>query len=204
MGPRTDEVPAQHGPVQTSTAPATPAAPATQTPSSRRSRGAARAARTPGELEHPPSAQVQALALDVLDDALGVALSGSAVAPFAVVDDGEVRVRRFTGEHAPALAAARAWVAESGAARAAVAWTGGLDHRDRLAAEVLDDNGADAAARAGITPAVVVEAGDGGVPTLVVAHRFVAHDSAPNPVPVGEPVLLGQGAPLLAGSRRTA
>lgn len=144
--------------------------------------------RTPADLPHPPSPAAQDIALGVLDQALAAALTPGAVAvPFAVVDDGPAQsptVRRFGGEAAQALQEARAWVRGSGAARAAVAWFA-----------QLPTEGAGG-------PAVLVEASDAGAPSLVVAHRYTAAtpegDGRARPArAVGEPLVLGQGTPLL-------
>ncbi|WP_421742326.1 hypothetical protein [Cellulomonas sp.] len=149
-------------------------------------RGPSRTAfRTPADLPYPPSPAAQDIALGVLDQALDAALTPGAVAvPFAVVDDGPAQspgVRRFGGEPAQALQEARAWVRGSGAARAAVAWFGQLPS---------DSAGG---------PAVLVEASDAGAPSLVVAHRYVAATPGADgrARAVGEPLVLGQAAPLL-------
>lgn len=147
-------------------------------------RGPSRAAfRTPADLPHPPSPAAQDIALGVLDQALEAALTlGGTAVPFAVVDGGlaqDPAVRTFDG-----AAEARAWVRASGAARAAVAWFGQLP---------TDDAG---------EPAVLVEASDAGAPSLVVAHRYTAAtpegEGRARPArAVGEPLVLGQAAPLL-------
>ncbi|WP_421735992.1 DUF3806 domain-containing protein [Cellulomonas sp.] len=144
--------------------------------------------RTPADLPFPPSPAAQDIALGVLDQVLEAALTpGAAAAPFAVVDGSPAQghdVRAFDGAPEVALQEARAWVRSSGAARAAVAWFGQLpaDDADR--------------------PAVLVEASDAGAPSLVVAHRYTAAtpegDGRARPArPVGEPLVLGQAAPLL-------
>jgi hypothetical protein len=119
----------------------------------------------------------------VLDQALEAALGGTP-RPFAVVDGSPTQShlpQAFDGPPARALHDARAWVRGTGAARAAVAWFG-----------QLQDDGGDA---------VFVEASDAGAPSLVVAHRYrgPSHDEARSrPArPVGDPMVLGQGVPLL-------
>ena len=104
--------------------------------------------------------------------------------PFAVVDGSPTQNHQphpFDGEPARALQEARSWVRTTGAARAAVAWFG------RLPGEGGD--------------AVFVEASDAGAPSLVVAHRYgaVSYDEGrTRPArPVGDPLVLGQGVPLL-------
>ncbi|WP_315097810.1 hypothetical protein [uncultured Cellulomonas sp.] len=149
--------------------------------------------RTPADLPHPPSPAVQDIALGVLDQALEVALApGGPVTPFAVVDGSPVQghdPRRFGGDSAQALQAARAWVRTTGATRAAVAWFGRLPGDDADPASVG-------------RRAVLVEASDVGAPSLVVAHRYSAPTSEgtgrSRPArPLGQPLVLGQGAPLL-------
>ncbi|WP_019135929.1 DUF3806 domain-containing protein [Cellulomonas massiliensis] len=160
----------------------------------RRSRERRRAPRTPQELPDPPSPAVQDLAIRALDDALGTALTGTDVAPFVLVESLGLRVVRFDGvEPRAAVTQARAWLADSRSARGALAWAARIDERDRL----VDDAFAATLDPATVARAVVVEAGEPGRPTLVVAHRFGVAPGAPNPVALGGPVLLGQGAPLM-------
>lgn len=139
--------------------------------------------RVPADLPHPPSRGAQDIALGVLEQALELALTGTP-GPFAVVDGSPTqdhRPRHFAGDPARALHEARAWVRSTGAARAAVAWFGPLP-------------GGDGAA-------VFVEASDAGAPSLLVAHRYsgVTYDEGrTRPArPVGDPIVLGQGVPLL-------
>ena len=118
----------------------------------------------------------------MLEQALELALApGGTPAPFAVVDGSatqSVEPRSFDGDPARALQEARAWVRSTGAVRAAVAWFGQLDG-----------------------DAVFVEASDAGAPSLVVAHlyRTVTYtEGRTRPArPVGDPLVLGQGVPLL-------
>ncbi len=148
--------------------------------------------RTPADLPYPPSTPVQDLALGVLDQALDVALApGGLPAPFAVVDGAPGAghdVRGFDGDPAQAVRDARAWVGTTGAARAAVAWFGRLP----------GDGG-----EGSVGPrAVFVEASGAGEPSLVVAHRYATAtpegQGRPRPArPMGEPIVLAQGAPLL-------
>lgn len=146
-------------------------------------------ARTPADLPHPPSPAAQDIALGVLDHALEAALSGEAGATFALVDGGPAathEVRRFAADEA---SSAREWVRASGADRAAVAWIG------RLPGDTSDPSSVGARA-------VLVEASDAGEPSLVVAHRFSAAiaegEGRARPArAIGEPLVLGQGTPLL-------
>ena len=173
------EVPTPRGPTTSAALPARPAA--------------AAPFRSPADLPYPPSPAAQDIALGVLDQALEAALTPGAVAvPFAVVDGSPEQgheLRRFGGEPGQALQDARAWVRTSAAARAAVAWFGRLPADDTDAAAVGPR-------------AVLVEASDAGAPSLVVAHRYSAAtaegEGRARPArPVGEPVVLGQAAPLL-------
>lgn len=159
--------------------PAAPAAPAGPQP-----------VRTPADLPHPPSHAAQDIALGALDQALEAALGGAgALATFALVDGGPAgshELRRFDADASPD---AREWVRSSGAARAAVAWIG------RLPGDAADPSSVGARA-------VLVEASDAGAPSLVVAHRFApavaeGEGRARPARAVGEPLVLGQGAPLL-------
>ena len=109
---------------------------------------------------------------------------GGAARPFAVVDGSPTQSHQphsFDGEPVRALQEARSWVRTSGGVRAAVAWFGHLP------------------AEGGV--AVFVEASDAGAPSLVVAHRYsaVSYDEGrTRPArPVGEPLVVGQGVPLL-------
>ncbi|KQT02125.1 hypothetical protein [Cellulomonas sp. Leaf395] len=141
--------------------------------------------RAPADLPHPPSAAAQDIALGVLEQALEVALAqGGAAAPFAVVDGRPAQSHqphRFEGDPALALQEARAWVRSTGAARAAVAWFGQLPEQEG--------------------DAVFVEASDTGAPSLVIAHRYSAASRGEGrtrpALPVGDPLILGQGEPLL-------
>lgn len=163
-------------------------------PEPRRSRGRRPAPRTPQELPDPPSPAVQDLAIRALDDALGTALTGTDVTPFVLVESLGLRVVRFDGADVRAsVAEARGWLSDSRSARGALAWPAAIDDRDRL----VDDAFAATLDPATVTRAVVVEAGEPGRPTLVVAHRYGVAPGAPNPVALGGPVLLGQGAPLM-------
>ena len=165
----------------------------TEVPSPRTPPRAATAYRTPADLPAPPSPAAQDIALGVLDQALEVTLaSGDAPAPFAVVDGSPTHghdPRGFGGDPVQALRAARAWVRSTGATRAAVAWSGRLPGDDADPASVGQR-------------ALLVEASDAGAPSLVVAHRYSAAtpggDGRARPArAVGEPLVLGQGAPLL-------
>ncbi|ROS25943.1 DUF3806 domain-containing protein [Cellulomonas sp. PhB150] len=127
--------------------------------------------RIPADLPVPPSVPVQILALRSLDRALEVACASAdptRLAFYALETDGILRP-------VADLPAARAAVTASGADRAAVIWVAGLDDEGHVA---------DA------PPAVLVEAGEIGVATLVVGHRFTT-------TPVEDLVIVGQGAPLL-------
>ncbi|WP_426594204.1 hypothetical protein ACPPVS_01530 [Cellulomonas sp. McL0617] len=143
--------------------------------------------RTPAELPVPPSAAAQDIALGALEHALEQVLTTPAAPqPFALVDGAEgPQVRSFDGDPAQAQHVAREWVRSSGAARGAVAWYGSL-----------------ATPEAGDGPAVLVEASDAHQPSLVVAHRYVpatpsGQGRARAARPLGEPLVLGQGEPLL-------
>jgi hypothetical protein len=135
--------------------------------------------RTPADLPYPPSPSAQSLALRALEQLLDTVVTDpSAARPFAVVEAGG----RAETEHFDDTPAARAWVRASGASCAAIAWVG-----------TLPDDGA---------PAVLVEACDARRPSLRVAHQFSPARSAgagrARPArPVGEPLVLGNGAPLL-------
>ncbi|MGY4643968.1 DUF3806 domain-containing protein [Cellulomonas sp. URHB0016] len=136
--------------------------------------------RTPTDLPYPPSPSVQDLALRALERLLDavVATGPSAVRPFAVVESGG----RADIEEFDDTTAARAWVRGSGASCAAVAWVG-----------TVPDDG---------SPAVLVEACDARRPSLRVAIRFSparpAGAGRARPArAVGEPLVLGNGAPLL-------
>jgi hypothetical protein len=125
----------------------------------------------PADLPVPPSIPVQILALRLLDQVLEIACASQRPADlaYAVVGaDGSLRA-------APDHDSARAAVASSGAAVGAVVWIATLDEEGRVG---------------GGTPAVIVEAGERGVETLVVGHRFTTR-------PVEDLVIVGQGAPLL-------
>ena len=109
---------------------------------------------------------------------------GGAARPFAVVDGSPTQSHQphsFDGEPARALQEARSWVRTTGA-RAC----GG-----RLVRTPAGEDG----------DAVFVEASDAGAPSLVVAHRYsaVSYDEGrTRPArPVGDPLVLGQGVPLL-------
>lgn len=149
-----------------------------------------RPVRTPADLPHPPSHAAQDIALGALDQALEAALGGTGtLTTFALVDGGPAgshELRRFDADASPD---AREWVRSSGAARAAVAWIG------RLPGDAADQSSVGARA-------VLVEASDAGAPSLVVAHRFApavteGEGRARPARAVGEPLVLGQGAPLL-------
>jgi hypothetical protein len=125
----------------------------------------------PADLPVPPSIPVQILALRLLDQVLEIACASERPAELAYAvmgADGSLRA-------APDQDAARSAVAASGAAVAAVVWIAMLDDEGRVG---------------GGTPAVLVEAGERGVETLVVGHRFTTR-------PVEDLVIVGQGAPLL-------
>lgn len=148
-----------------------------------------RPARTPADLPSPPSPAAQDIALGALDHALEATLAGvDAATTFALVDGPAAshEVRRFDAHEA---AEAREWVRASGADRAAVAWIG------RLPGDSSDPSSVGARA-------VLVEASDAGAPSLVVAHRYSAPvqegEGRARPArAVGEPLVIGQGAPLL-------
>ena len=137
----------------------------------------------PTNLPHPPSAAAQDLALRALEHALVVLRRG----PFdreafvMLVDDSGVRTLACTGDPAQALRDARETARTSGARTAAIGWI------DRNPAGIPDP-------RQGF-PAVLVEASEAGAPGLRVAHRFV--EDALGTGPLGEPVLVGEVAPLL-------
>jgi hypothetical protein len=125
----------------------------------------------PADLPVPPSIPVQILALRLLDQVLEIACASERQTDlaYAVVGaDGSLRA-------APDHDSARASLASSGAAVGAVVWIATLDEEGRVG---------------GGTPAVIVEAGERGVETLVVGHRFTTR-------PVEDLVIVGQGAPLL-------
>jgi len=125
--------------------------------------------RIPADLPVPPSVAVQVTALRLLDRALELACAAPEPAALAYVEfDGILR-------RAADLDNARAIARASGAAIGAVVWVGGLDDEGRVAESA---------------PAVLVEAGEAGTATLVVGHRFEG-------APVGDLVIVGQGAPLL-------
>ncbi|WP_029290865.1 DUF3806 domain-containing protein [Cellulomonas sp. HZM] len=166
--------PAAQSPITQS--PATPGAPpvgAARPAAAPTSRRAARVPRPhlPGDLPEPPSVAVQMLALEVLDRALALATAAADPATLHLVAaDAPMPLRAATDATATRHAARLA------RERAAVAWVARVDEQGRLT-ETGD-------------PAVVVEAGDRGAATLVVAHRF-EHG------PVGELVIVGQGPALL-------
>lgn len=115
--------------------------------------------------------------------ALGQALEavvrrGSPMAPFVVLDgpDGPV-LGRFEGEAGAAVARAREHARGSDAARVAVAWDGYLTVQG-----VRQD-------------AVLVEASDRGLPSVVVAHRY--RETVEGTVAVGRPVVVGSREALL-------
>lgn len=142
--------------------------------------------RTPSDLPQPPSPSAQDLALRALEHALDAVVGGEApLVTFAMTHDGVRRVvQTFPGDSRESADAARAWVRASGAVCAVVAWDGELPG---------DDPG---------THAVVVEASDPGRPSMVLGHRYVAARSggegrARAPRATGEPVIVGQGEPLL-------
>jgi len=151
--------------------------------------GGTQPARTPADLPPPPSPAAQDIALGALDHALESALAGVDTATtFALVDGPAAshEVRRFDAHEA---AEAREWVRASGADRAAVACIG------RLPGDSSDPSSVGARA-------VLVEASDAGAPSLVVAHRFSAAvregEGRARPArAVGEPLVIGQGTPLL-------
>jgi hypothetical protein len=127
--------------------------------------------RIPADLPVPPSVPVQILALRSLDHALELACASAeptALAFWVTEPDGVLHP-------AADLAAARAAVSASGAARGAVVWVAGLDDDGRVVDHPL---------------AVLVEAGEAGAATLVVGHRFTT-------TPTEDLVIVGQGTPLL-------
>ncbi|GIG22990.1 hypothetical protein Cch01nite_37140 [Cellulomonas chitinilytica] len=133
---------------------------------------------TPADLPYPPSPSAQGLALRALGQMLDALAADPSARPFAVVEVGG----RADLEEFDDTPAARAWVRASGASCAAVAWVG-----------VLPDDGA---------PAVLVEACDARRPSLRVAHEYAparpAGAGRARPArPVGDPIVLGNGAPLL-------
>ena len=144
---------------------------------------AAPAPERPANLPHPPSPTAQDLALRALQHALVVLRRG----PFdreafvMLVDDSGTRTLACTGEPAQALREARDTARASGARAAAVGWI------DRRADGIPDP-------RQGF-PAVLVEASEAGAPGMRVAHRFV--EDALGTGPLGDPVLVGEVAPLL-------
>ncbi|MEN0130304.1 MAG: hypothetical protein AAGC49_12745 [Brevundimonas sp.] len=125
--------------------------------------------RIPADLPVPPSVAVQVTALRLLDRALELACAAPDPAALAYVEFDGILRRAADVDNARAIARA------SGATIGAVVWVGGLDDEGRVAESV---------------PAVLVEAGEAGAATLVVGHRFEA-------APVGDLVIVGQGAPLL-------
>ncbi|MDM7830395.1 DUF3806 domain-containing protein [Cellulomonas edaphi] len=127
--------------------------------------------RIPADLPVPPSVRVQMIALRALDQGLELACASPDPAGLAFVVHGS------EGALVPVAsqAAARLAAAGGGAEVAAVVWVSSLDDEGHVGAG---------------TPAVLVEAGERGVATLVVAHRFAA-------APVDDLVIVGQGAPLL-------
>lgn len=142
--------------------------------------------RTPGDLPEPPSPAAQDLGLRALEHALDAVLGGECpLVTFAMTHDGVQRVvRTFPGDSRESADEAREWIRSSGAVCAVVAWEGELPG---------DEPG---------THAVVVEASGPGRPSMVVGHRYAPARSggegrARGARPVGEPVVVGQGDPLL-------
>ncbi|QHT57962.1 DUF3806 domain-containing protein [Cellulomonas sp. H30R-01] len=175
------EVPQQRTPAPAGSLPRRTAAPApddTPAPST--------GYRTPGDLPEPPSPATQDLGLRALEHALDAVLGGECpLVTFAMTHDGVHRVvQTFPGDSRESADRARAWVRASGAAAAVVAWEGELPG---------DEPG---------THAVVVEASGPGRPSMVVGHRYApaktsGEGRARAPRPVGEPMIVGQGDPLL-------
>ena len=119
----------------------------------------------------------------MLEQALGVAVAGGPGSTFALVDGRPTQGHRARGASTVtphARPEARAWVRGSGARCG-----GRLDR-----APSREEGGA-----------VLVEASDAGAPSLFVAHRYRAvwyGEGRARPArPVGDPLVLGQGAPLL-------
>ncbi|MDC7120327.1 DUF3806 domain-containing protein [Cellulomonas fimi] len=142
--------------------------------------------RTPGDLPEPPSPATQDLGLRALEHALDAVLGGECpLVTFAMTHDGVHRVvQTFPGDSRESADRARAWVRASGAVSAVVAW------EDQLPG---DEPG---------THAVVVEASGPGRPSMVVGHRYApaktgGEGRARAPRAVGEPMIVGQGDPLL-------
>ncbi|MGW6132033.1 hypothetical protein ACWFNE_18585 [Cellulomonas sp. NPDC055163] len=135
--------------------------------------------RTPAPATEP-SPEVQALASFALGHAVhSIVPEGGPLIPFCLLEDadGGRSLHRFVGELGESVERAREHVRASGAVRAAVAWDGYLT------------------ADGTRTDALFVEASDAGRSSVVLAQRY-----SPVPgrtAPVGEPVTVERGAPLL-------
>ncbi|MBB2924081.1 DUF3806 domain-containing protein [Cellulomonas cellasea] len=132
------------------------------------------------DLSTGPSPEVEALASFALAHAVhSIVPEGGPLVPFCLLEeaDGERSLHRFVGELRESVERARDHARASGAVRAAVAWDGYLT------------------ADGTRTDALFVEASDTGRSSVLRAQRY-----SPVPgrtAPVGEPVTLERGAPLL-------
>ncbi|NLF05895.1 MAG: DUF3806 domain-containing protein [Actinomycetales bacterium] len=127
----------------------------------------------------PPSAELRALVELALGHAIdSIVPEGGPLIPFTIIEKPEGReLARFAGELSQAQGHAREHVRTSGALRAVVAWDGYLTGDGRR------------------EDAVFVEGSDAGGASVVVAHRY---DPTPGATaPLGTPVQVGTGAPLL-------
>lgn len=132
----------------------------------------------------PPAVPLDTFALDTLDHALAVLREAGAFdreAFVVLVGDTGQRTESCSGEPAASLARARALVASSGAARAAVAW---VDRSPEALPGPMQR-----------FPAVIVDAWRAGDAGLRVAHRFV--DDVLGTDLLGSPLVVGPVAPLL-------
>jgi len=132
------------------------------------------------ELSTQPSPQAQALASSALAHAVdSIVPDGGPLIPFTLLETAGGRsLNRFmTEELSEGIARARAAIRESGALRAAVAWDGYLTSEGRR------------------EDALFVEASDAGQPSVVLAHRYLPTQQGAEAV--GEPFVVGHGAPLL-------
>lgn len=181
-----DDAPAFEVPQQRTPAPAATLPRRTAAPAADEAAASPTGFRTPGDLPEPPSPATQDLGLRALEHALDAVLGGECpLVTFAMTHDGTHRVvQTFPGDSRESADRARAWVRGSGAVSAVVAWEGELPG---------DEPG---------THAVVVEASSPGRPSMVVGHRYApaktgGEGRARAARAVGEPMIVGQGDPLL-------
>lgn len=132
------------------------------------------------DLSSGPSPEVEALASFALTHAVrSIVPEGGPLVPFCLLEgaDGGRSLNRFVGDLGESVERAREHVRTSGAVRAAVAWDGYL---------TVDGVRGDA---------LLVEASDAGRSSVVLAQRYSAVPGAT--APVGEPITVDRGEPLL-------